>query len=1239
MTGMNPRWSAVGRLLFRSLCTAGGVIAPALVVSDPTFGTLLAAAGSGALGLAAGYRGNLAAGEAEERDKARLPDVEALLSNHELSLLAGASLQCAILSAADTGDANAGAGLFTVQLHTQGPLLKTLADEVPRLFEDLRTESGPVIDALFQERLPNIVNIFAASSERGASNTESELNDYFALLDALASRTDVNDALDLIRPELGEHVSRCFPACLIGILKEDATGRGPAGGRGWAGLTLLFWGRLFSDLQALRQDAEASGHRLADLSQTFAKTAALTHHKLDQLIRWYGPAGLVDEPNLLAWLKSMRGEVAHKLGEIVELIGHGLLSPEEFRRAYWNKRRNDPGLQSLWSEPDRAEALMRNVVGRTAEMADFDVFLTTSSRWVEFWKGWPGTGKSRLMIAFAEHATRVGYRVFFVSSAVHDLTAALLRVKGDEPILLCWDDYQGENPEALRAFLALQWPPANPHGRIVKRVITAWPSHNVLGERAHDDLYVQRDLRPLVGSAGLVAHTRILLAGLGPAAAAQLVRHAQGQPEAVLRAAAFLLERQAVDRLPLDQLVDRLPINLLESAYDNLIRRVAAGRHVVEQRAVKRALIGIALVGSVDLGNDHHRAALHEAEIADEALGALLEIGLLGRDDQRYSIDLDAFRGHVLRRASEASRIDVLSGSPDELASLAQPLLMEWFDAIWRISVLASEGTTRRHIVQAKLLAAFDESLSRQQPPASELLYVAVRIVNATVVEPDSEQCAALAHRIGTLAARLDTEEMAVAQAMALFNATLAELDPQRRDVIVNQIGTLAVRHDTVRMAELHAKALSSTTVVECEPLQCEALANRIGALAARYDTAEIARWQAQALCNAAVGEADPQKRRKLVNLIQRLSFRHDTAEVALAEAKALANAMIVEPDAQQRAAFDNRIGAIAYRHDTVEIARAQAEALFNATINEPSLPQRMALANRIASIAARFDTAAIARAQAQALFNATINEPDPKQRKSLADRIASVAARHDTAEIAVALAQALLNATINEPDPRQRAALADRIGLVAANHDTAAIAGWQAQAIFNATVGEADPLHRKVPTEQIGALADRFDTSEIALVFAEALFNATVHEPDPLQREALADRIGAVAVKHDTAEIVHLQAHALFNAAVGEPSLWRRRALADRISALRVRHETAGIALAEAKALANVTALELDPRQSEAIANRIGELAALYDTPEIVSHQVIALENVMSVEPSLQRRHALANRIEDLYARHPPAE
>jgi hypothetical protein len=604
---------------------------------------------------------------------------------------------------------------------------------------------------------------------------------------------------------------------------------------------------------------------------------------------------------------------------------------------------------------------------------------------------------------------------------------------------LLWDDYQGDKPDALRTFLELQAPPAHPRGPVVKRVITAWPTLNVLGEKARDPLYAERELHAIVPPDELIDYTLRLLPKLEPAGAERIVEVAEAYPEAVLRAAALVLQGTAIDRLPR---------NLLEAAYDNLVQRLMTGRSLYERRAVKDALVALALVGSVDLDDAGQRRALRAAGVTDEALGVLVNLRTAARDGKVCSLGLDSFRAHVVRRSLDHQRIDVLGGTPHDLARFARPLLLEWFHAIWGICVLATEGTASRDALQTELLAAFEVSPDWS---AEQAAGVARRIVNATAVEPNPRQCEALANRIGKLLDRHDSLAIALAQAQALFNATAGEPDPRQCEARANRISELLDRHDSPAIALAQAQALHNATAVEPDPRQHEALANRIGELLVRHNTPAIALRQAMALLNATAVELEPGQREALADRIGELLARHDTPDIALVQAQVLHNATVVERNPRRRWALARRIGELLRLHDTLEIALAQAYTLLNATAVAPNPRRCEALANRIGELLVRHNTPEIALEQAMALRNATGVEPAPRRREALAGRIGGLLTRHDTAAIALEQAKALHNATVVEPDPRQREELGNRIGELLVRHNSPEIALELAKALYKA--------------------------------------------------------------------------------------------------------------------------------------------------------------------------------------------
>jgi hypothetical protein len=111
----------------------------------------------------------------------------------------------------------------------------------------------------------------------------------------------------------------------------------------------------------------------------------------------------------------------------------------------------------------------------------------------------------------------------------------------------------------------------------------------VLGEKARDAAYVERELLPITPSAELVSYTRRLKKGMSEGHARKIVVAAESQPEFVLRAVQLVLKGTSPDDLPAD---------LGEKVYDDLVKRVLP-EALAERKLVGDALVAVALVGTV----------------------------------------------------------------------------------------------------------------------------------------------------------------------------------------------------------------------------------------------------------------------------------------------------------------------------------------------------------------------------------------------------------------------------------------------------------------------------------------------------------------------------------------------------------------------------------------------------------------------------------------------------------------
>ncbi len=900
-------WLNRAKVLFYGLATASGVVAPSLTMGDLTPDKLALGLVAGALGMLGSWRMNTEVQETSEKDRKRLPETEILLRNHDLNILVMEALKRAITGAADEPGLNG---------HKK--LMQSLAAEVQGHFKDL--ENAPK-DALARIAIPNLALRLKQSEEAKAQTSQHDLAAWEGLLDELAKRSKNDVEVADIRTSLARYIQRVFDPLMVAVFKEDAAGRGPTQGRGWAALTLLFWTDLFSDIRALKEYASSNDEFMMVLLNAEREASA----KLDELLRWY-PQLATEQKELGEWLRQTHAELLAQLNQIESLIGHGLQSPEEFRRDYWDRRRSDPGLELLWEDADRAEILTGEIVGRAAEVAEFEDFIDPkkTSRMVQFWKGYPGTGKSRLMLEFAERATKAGCRVLFVEKSVHDLDAALRRIKSTEPVVLLWDDYQGNKPDELKTFLDLRRLPQEPLAPPVKRVITAWPSHDVLGEKARAASYEEHELRPIApDNDDLITYTRRLKKEMSRADARKIVEAADSQPEFVLRALQLVLAGTRPEHLP---------TNLPERMYDDLVKRVLP-EGLAERACVSDALVAVALVGVVNMGNPRQRWAFEAAGVKDAALGRLVERRLVRGNDEAFSLDLDKFRAHVVRRAMDHRRLDVMSGTPQELAKLAAPLLEEWFDGIWRICALAARDAAPDGEIHTELLAAFD-ARPQSEWSYAKALDVATKLRNSVTFEPDLEQCVALADRITRLRERYDTAEMALMEAAALSTASVGggsvkdrpELSKEVRDmelgldleglaVLTDSPGRRFLLHDDViRILEgslAKMDAFQASYRASGSPTHCFSMAERIGEVRKKHNTPEIAGHEAKALAFAADFGGTANWCLIMAERIAAIFREHPFSNIAGFETDALNRAIELETDESRKNALRERLARL----------------------------------------------------------------------------------------------------------------------------------------------------------------------------------------------------------------------------------------------------------------------------------------------------------------------------------------
>ncbi|MCH8967388.1 MAG: ATP-binding protein, partial [Planctomycetes bacterium] len=148
----------------------------------------------------------------------------------------------------------------------------------------------------------------------------------------------------------------------------------------------------------------------------------------------------------------------HRLEIVHAVLTSGLCQPALAWQRYWERMRT--GIPSSRIREKAAYTVITSFVGREEDTKRFIRFLDNDDEILHTY-GEMGTGKSRFLHECAAQAERRNWMVRFVSEPVSSLNlgGALEAVRSEvleirpTGLLLIWDDWQGENEEAIDLFL------------------------------------------------------------------------------------------------------------------------------------------------------------------------------------------------------------------------------------------------------------------------------------------------------------------------------------------------------------------------------------------------------------------------------------------------------------------------------------------------------------------------------------------------------------------------------------------------------------------------------------------------------------------------------------------------------------------------------------------------------------------------------------------------------------------
>ncbi|MCB9385372.1 MAG: hypothetical protein H6509_12225 [Bryobacterales bacterium] len=1036
---MGEGWKTAGKVLFGGLAMAGAVYAPVLTIGAATGNAALLA---GLLTAVGAVGQSIAAGELDEHSRRKPKPPGLLWANHDLRLVVASALRSTLADAANQET-----------LKAWKKQIGYLADKV----DDFLAEQPP--GELTAAQLPEVLDANAA----GEAHVAPEV--WPAVIEELARRAKTMAIPEPQKEELARHLAQRFEGFVVETLKEDATGRGPAEGRAWPALQLLFWGLM----RASAERIEGGVEELQGQARLQVEELKRVDLKLDELVRWHGSQVTEEDPALAELLRTLGAALSRQIDEIKALFADGLLTPSEFEAAYWREKRVDARVLELWKNPQQAKVICESFVGRTAELDDFDAFLGSGGQWVLHLYGKPGNGKSRLMLAYAERAHAAGRRVYFIEQAPGNLRAAVKSLGPGAPVVLLWDDYRGRPEGAMEAFLGLDYA----GGPVIKRVVSTWPTVQVFRDHSHKAQYVQRELEPVGDADAMLGLTKALLPRIADGDAARIVELAEGYPDALLAAVQLV----AIGKYS----SSALPRNVLEAVDDALIERARTGLGL-EAEKVERALLALALTESVDLAVQEEKEAYKQAGVDGRTLGLLAGAHLVGRIDgtRRYELKPDRFRVQLIARAIDGERPDLLDVGPEELAGFAAPLLERWVYSIWGVCVLATggaEGNAQREPVQRALLATMSGLGEGWSAVRAEQF--ARNLANSTAVEPKPMRRLALARQIGELLTRFPRLEIARAQALGMFNVTVGRQPPEWCVERAEEIGQLLDLFRAAEIALLKAQALVNATNSERDLMKCMERVAVISSLLGEYQTEEIALSKAQALYNAAVIARDQTERSEIVRDIAELHEHYPTLEIAAVLARGYVNLTAFERNWNRFGAYREATKALLVKYPCIEIAARLAEALFNGAAGTPLAARRVKLAEEIGELHICYSNEAIIVAQVEVLRNAVAVEADPEACLAVCRSIATIRREHAVVAIARIEANALGLTATRKGDQGWRWGLAKDIGKLQVTYGDRTIAIVEAVTLgLVAEVCTDESLSEEL-RKRVAELVERYGSGE----------------------------------------------------------------------------------------------------------------------------------------------------------------
>ena len=380
-----------------------------------------------------------------------------------------------------------------------------------------------------------------------------------------------------------------------------------------------------------------------------------------------------------------------KVNKIYSTTIGELISLDVFEDQYWDDFINEKSFENLNTAlGNEGQVHLKNtLVGRDTELEEFDSFLNDKYKTVLYHPGVPGSGKSRLLIAYARRAEACGWPVFFVPFHANVDIINWLKIlysnnekklAGVEGVLLLWDDWQGNHEDTFKKFLTLHKNHSLYRFKI-KRIITTWPHFQTFIDReiGGESYYAINQLTMLQKN-----DIEALLSNILPQNneysktnhIEELKAQAKGNPLELLLGLDLIFCGKDFDSFPKES-------NIVTARYNRLINQIDQNNLETFRR--------LAIIRSASLQQINGEKIEDSIPSFTKELKILTQQGYIRFDGKIkcFEIHLDSLRQYIFYNSLTSKESDPLwlADPIQNIVESIKPFLPAWLPNIWLLGV------------------------------------------------------------------------------------------------------------------------------------------------------------------------------------------------------------------------------------------------------------------------------------------------------------------------------------------------------------------------------------------------------------------------------------------------------------------------------------------------------------------------------------------------------------------------